>query len=83
MSTHPTILGEMIRTEGEKNDKTSLDVERDLAISTDTGSPLTDPARDMAIPPSDLPDAERQPDPRPAPRSGTPPDTLSDDTRSP
>ena len=33
MSTHPTILGEMMRNEtGGEGEKTSLDVERDLGI---------------------------------------------------
>lgn len=37
MSTHPTILGDMVRNETEPDEKTSLDVERDLGIPTDTG----------------------------------------------
>jgi|GEM_PF-5551413 len=66
MSTHPTILGDMVRNETGKDDKTTLDVGRDLGIPSD--SETTDPARDPAIPPSDLPDAERQPDVRRTPR---------------
>lgn len=62
MSTHPTILGDMVRNEGEKDDKTSLDVERDLGTPTSIDNDTADVARDLAIPPSDLPDAERQPE---------------------
>ncbi|MBB1497293.1 hypothetical protein [Paracoccus sp. MC1862] len=65
MSTHPTILGDMVRNEGEKDDRTSLDVERDLGTPTGIDSDTMDVARDLAIPPSDLPDAERQPDTAP------------------
>lgn len=44
MSTHPTILGDMIRNETEAEEKTSLDVERDLGIPTDAGRDKEDKA---------------------------------------
>lgn len=38
MSTHPTILGEMVTQQApEAGEKTSLDVERDLGLPTGTG----------------------------------------------
>lgn len=37
MSTHPTILGDMVRNETSGDEKTSLDVERDLGIPAGAG----------------------------------------------
>lgn len=59
MSTHPTILGEMIRQETRDDNKTSLDVERDLGLPPEAGE--GDPARSRAVPRSDPARAEGQP----------------------
>ena len=65
MSTHPTILGDLITNETGSEEKTSLDVERDLAIPAGPEGETSDPARDLAIPPSGLPPAGREPEVEP------------------
>ena len=64
MATHPTILGDLAANEMKSDDKTSLDVERDLAVNDGAlgGKAAEDPARNHATPPSDTPapDARRQ-----------------------
>lgn len=57
MSTHPSILGDMIRQETQDGEKTSLDIERDLGIPADAGPDPDEPA----APRPGLPDTERQP----------------------
>ena len=44
MSTHPTILGDMLQQQAQDGEKTSLDVARDLAIPTDAGADRDDAA---------------------------------------
>ena len=44
MSTHPTILGDMLQQQAQDGEKTSLDVVRDLAIPTDAGADRDDAA---------------------------------------
>ena len=39
MSTHPTILGEMVKQQAlDEGENTSLDIERDLGLPTDAGT---------------------------------------------
>ena len=58
MSTHPTILGDMLQQQAQQDDdKTSLDVERDLGIPTDAGADRDDAATARA----GLLDPERPP----------------------
>ena len=55
MATHPTILSDMLKAQTDPQDKTTLDVERDLGLAAeeppedDTG----DPSRDAAGAPTD------------------------------
>jgi len=62
MSTHPTILGDMIKNETEADEKTSLDVERDLGIPTDAGRDKeeTATARPALLDPDLPPGQQRQ-----------------------
>ena len=58
MSTHPTILGDMLQQQAHQDDeKTSLDVARDLGVPTDAGA---DQAEAATARPALL-DPERQP----------------------
>lgn len=67
MATDPRILGDLARTEMTDDDEdSSLDAERDLAITPDAddtdadgGDADRDTARDLAVPPSKLPPEER------------------------
>lgn len=61
MSTHPTILGDMIRNETEGSEKTSLDVERDLGIPTDAGHDRDGAATSRPVlPDPDLPEGQQR-----------------------
>lgn len=66
MATDPRILGDLAKIEMTGDDDSSLDAERDLAITPDAddtdaegGTADRDTVRDLAVPPSRLPADER------------------------
>ena len=60
MSTHPTILGEMVKQQAlDDDEKTSLDVERDLGVPGESHAQDTSSASQPASA-----DADRKPDER-------------------